>query len=180
MRFVINSEAYELVQAGFSITTISDGKGDKIALTISDPDSYESCLDGGKKAPDANYFKFARTLGHRTVLLRDNAGYFGCRRMQYGCAKWLIKPSVLKTIVRCMFEHRYFELWTNHTYHGDPELALFAKGPYIGLADVTDKVQVRILCVADRTNSPDFDPQPTKRTYEDVNDIFAHFDGREE
>lgn len=180
MRFVINSDAYELVQVGFSITAISDARGDKIALTLANPDRYEACLDGGKRAPKADDLKYARTLGHRTILLHDNAGYFGCRRMQYGCAQRLIKPSTLKSIVRPMFEAGYFELWTTHTYKGDPEIALFAKGPYIGLADVTDKIHVRILCVADRTHMDGFDPQSTKRHYNDVDDIFAHFDGREE
>ena len=181
MRFVINSSAYEMVQAGFSITALSDARGDKIALTLADPDRYVECLDEGKRAPTADYFKFARTLGHRTILLHDNAGYFGSRRMQYGCAQRLIKPSTLKSIIRPMFEHGYFELWTTHTYKGDPEIALFAKGPYIGLADVTDKVHVRILCVADRTHGTDiFEPQPTKRRYEDIDDLFAHFDGRPE
>lgn len=180
MRFVINSAAYDMVQAGFSITALTDAKGDKIALTLADPDSYENCLDGGKRAPNANHFKYARMLGHRTALLCDNAGDLSVRRMQYGCAQYLVKTSTLKTIVRTMFEAGYFELWTTHTYHGDPELALFAKGPYIGLADVTDRIHVRILCVADRTHSPDFDPQPTKRKYSDVDDLFAHFDGRED
>lgn len=178
MRFIINSDAYEMVQTGFSITALSDAKGDKIALTLADPDRYLECLDGGKKAPKADFFKFARTLGHRTVLLHDNAGDLSIRRMQHGCAQRLVKTSTLKTIVRTMFEAGYFELWTTHTYRGDPELALFAKGPYIGLADVTDKVHVRILCVADRTNDV-FDPQPT-RNYEDIDDLFAHFEGRPE
>lgn len=181
MRFVINSDAYEMVKVGFSITALTDARGDKIALTPADPDNYMNCLDEGKRAPSAEFFKYARTLGHRTALLCDNAGDLSIRRMQYGCAQRLVKTSTLKTIVRRMFEDGYFRLWTTHTYKGDPELALFAKGPYIGLADVTDKVHVRILCVADRTHGHDvFDPQPTKRHYNDVNDIFAHFDGQPE
>lgn len=180
MRFVINSAAYDMVQAGFSITAISDARGDKIALTLANPDNYLDCLDGGKRAPKADDLKYARTLGHRTALWCDNAGDLSVRRMQYGCAQRLIKPSTLKSIVRPMFEHGYFKLWTSHTYKGDPEIALFAKGQYIGLADVTDKVHVRILCVADRTHMDGFDPQPTKRNYNDVDDLFAHFDGRPE
>ena len=38
MRFIINSDAYEMVKTGFSITALSDAKGDKIALTLANPD----------------------------------------------------------------------------------------------------------------------------------------------
>lgn len=182
-RFIIEPKAYEMVKAGYSITAISGpisgAEGDKIALTIADPDGYIYRLDGNRKAPEASYFNYAQTLGHRTALLYDNASYYPIRHIQDGCAKRLVKVSTLKAIIKPMFEHGYFKLWDRHMFNGDPELALFAQGPYIGLADVSNRYWVRILCVADRTHWDDFDPQPTKWEYSDVDDVFAHFDGRQ-